>query len=305
MKKSIHLFLLTICSYTITAQYQAGMVNKPGGGQVFNAEQYKIDRMKEASKPNTNYGIFNAPSSSEKKNEYSSSSYSPGSNYMNSKKEWRRKELTLDYRKYAKKANSKETAGLNFKFSDKESVDVSHSNEGIEVYKTNVFHNHNKEYHEYNNILYDLYYTLPLTNTPDFGFGLQFIGRNSSFHECNDYTFFSFFITAGGKLLYLKKKISEENATGLYSLLRKEVPEMFDINSYTSIPINAELKDRNLLTITQWKDKLSLGINSDVIYVDKLSKCPISLLFTPNNLFLNKGTVTFFEGQEMYTEKKH
>jgi len=26
---------------------------------------------------------------------------------------------------------------------------------------------------------------------------------------------------------------------------------------------------------------------------------------TPYNLFLNKGTVTFFNGEEMYIEKKH
>ena len=45
MKAATCIFALLMFSSSALAQRQAGMVDKPSGGQVFNAEQYKIDRM--------------------------------------------------------------------------------------------------------------------------------------------------------------------------------------------------------------------------------------------------------------------
>jgi len=302
MKKILISFLLLFISFIGVTQNQPGMVNKPQGGQTFNAEQYKIDRMKAAPKPNIN---MNTTATAPTQSNTSSSNYDAGAGYMKNRKEWNRKELALDYRKYSKKSKSKETQGLIFKYPDEQNVDVTHDLDGISAYNTTVFHNHQKEHDDYNNFQYDLYYSLPLTNTDSFGFGMQLIGHNSTFHECKDYTFFSFFITAGGKFYYLKKNIPSKLTSGFFGALEKNNPEMFALKNYESIPINAELKDVNLLTFTQWKNELKIAINDDVIFENKFSQCPVELDACPYNLFLNKGTVTFFEGSELYTEKKN
>ncbi len=223
---------------------------------------------------------------------------------MENTKEWKRKELALNYRKYTKKSKSKDVQGLHFTYPNEQSVEVAHDLNGIHAYNTTVFHNHQKEYDEYNNFQYDLYYSLPITNTDSFGFGMQLIGHNSTFHECKDYTFFSFFITAGGNFYYLNKHVSAKSTSGFFGSLEKDIPEMFILGNYKSIPINAELKDMNLLTFTQWENKLKIAINDDVIFENEFSQCPIQLDACPYNLFLNKGTVVFYEGSELYTEKK-
>lgn len=304
---SIMLILAISASAVCSAQRQPGMVDKPGGGQVFNAEQYKIDRMKVAPAPNTNNYYYRAPSGSTSgsSSSRSSVSYDAGSAYMTNPKEWKRMELELDYRKYGRKSKSKETEGIDISSFGDDGVEVTHEEDGIQAYNTTVFHNHKKEYGLYNNILYDLYYSLPLTNSDDFGFGLQFIAHSSSFHECNEYTFLSFFITPRGKLYYMKKKLPSAKTSGYFGSLQRDIPEMFRLENYTKTDINAELKDLNLLTVTQWKNRFTIAINNDIIYEDQLSRCPVMLDATPYNLFLNKGKVQFFKGNELYTEKKH
>jgi hypothetical protein len=302
--KVVLLMMATLLSVAASAQRQPGMVDKPGGGQVFNAEQYKIDRMRVAPAPNTS-NYYRAPTNSTTGSARSTSSYDAGSAYMTNPKEWKRMEMELDYRKYGRKSKSRETEGLDIKTYGDNGIEVTHEEDGIQAYNTTVFHNHKKEYDFYNNILYDLYYSLPLTNSDDFGFGLQFIGHSSTFHECKEYTFFSFFIMPRGKLYYFKKKLPSAKTSGFFGSLQRDIPEMFRLENYTKIDINAELKDLNLLTVTQWKNKFTIAINSDIIYEDRLSRCPVRLESTPYNLFLNKGKVQFFQGNELYTEKKH
>lgn len=60
--------VLFMISSSAQAQRQAGMVDKPSGGQVFNAEQYKIDRM--AQQYNSYMSNYNRVQTASKKADY-------------------------------------------------------------------------------------------------------------------------------------------------------------------------------------------------------------------------------------------
>jgi hypothetical protein len=306
LRQLLLLSLFLFIANATYAQNQAGMVNKPGGGQVFSAEQYKIDRMKAEMKPNTTiYSGSKTPSTTTTNSP--TSTYEPGTGWRTSKRVWRKKNYELDYRTRSKKSKRKETMGLSFSYPKDTGVEVTHENDGIEAYDNTVFHDHRKEYQEYNNIFYALNYSFKEGADSSFGFGLQFIARNSSFHDCDDYTFLSFFITAGGEFMYYKKKMGENDkfTSGFFPELRDDIPEMFDLSNYTKSSKNFSIKEISQLGVIQWEDELMVIINGEIIYQDKLSRCPVQLSKTPYNLFLNKGAVVFYEGEEIYVEKKH
>jgi hypothetical protein len=236
--------------------------------------------------------------------------YEPGSGYKTSTRVWREETLAIDYRSNAKKAKAKEINGLSFNYPKDKGVEVTHNKTGISAYDNSVFHNHDNKKtgsNTYNNFLYELDFSFHPKSTKDFGFGFQFIGKNDSFHDCDDHTFFSFVITAGNKLIYYKKKmgINDKFTSGFFPELKDDIPEMFNLDEYKTIRETITLREINHLFVSQWKNELVISINNVTIYKDALSRCPVMLQKTPYNLFLNTGTVTFFNGEEIYIEKKH
>ncbi len=238
------------------------------------------------------------------------SKYEPGAGWRTSTRVWREEKYELDYRSQAKKAKSKEAKGLEFKYPKGKGVEVTHENEGIAVFDNSVFHDHRKKkdwWHSYNNFLYELDYSFKENSDSSFGFGMQFIGKNDDLHDCNDYTFFSFFVSAGGKLMYYKKRMGKNDkfTSGFFPELKDDIPEMFELSNYRKASQKISLADTNHLFISQWKNELIISINGQTIYQDRLSRCPVQLSQTPYNLFLNKGAVIFYKGEEMYVEKRH
>jgi hypothetical protein len=301
------LILLIFSGLNLSAQ--DGRVNLPGGGTTFSAEQYKIDRMKRELKPNTNLPSSSRATSTttNKPSGNSSSTYEPGSGWRTSTRVWREKKYELDYRRMARKAKAKETKGLDFDYPKDKGVEVTHTNDGIAVFDNTVFHDHKKEYQEYNNLYYDLNYSFREAVDSSFGFGLLFNSHNSSFHDCKEYTFLSFFITAAGDFMFYKKKMGKADkfTSGFFPELQDDVPGIFELEKYTKAAKKITNKEINQLGVVQWENELVVIVNNEIIYQDGQSKCPVQLNQTPYNIFLNKGTVIFFDGEEIYVEKKH
>ncbi len=293
------LIILIFSGASVFAQQQPGVRDGK-----FNAEQYKIDRMKSEAKPNTNIPVNG------KKEETRSNGrlLKPGEKLTNYDDFVFTNERKLNYSKVVLTSEKKKIKTLEFEHTEINKLDVTHNKSGLEMYPSDLFHERELSTWSYNNFKYEISFSFDESAPGDFGVGYSFSTRPSDKHACDEYLFFAFIIMKDGRFLFQKSVLNRYKTYGTFNKLKKDAPHFFDTTNYTIAEYAKQKPAQNSirLTIQQIKGDFQIHINSIPVYQseDYGFDCPVYSGETPYNIFLNKGKVRFGTGKELYIDKQ-